>query len=277
MYAKKFDLSQVRESESCYLDSRYMNEVLKDYPGLVKEPMYVIVKERKSRTTGLMEEKIYFRFEMKPNNSNVPLLARLIIQTPTSRHCNLLIITREKIYRMEPLTDQYTEKINQLLENFFPEHDVETIEFALDEKNEKCEESGFCNAYVLMYALAYLNGEDFNPKDVRKFVRKIEETYPLPEGEPEIEYGPYHRGYHNHYGRGRRNYYGSPVLGGYPIYGGVPLYGGLGYGGLGYGGLGYGGLGYGGYGYGYPGYGVSAPVAAGALVGGLLGGAIANT
>ena len=277
MYAKKLDLSGVRESKNCYMDGRHFSEVLKEYPGLVKEPMYIIVKERKSRKTGLMEEKIYFRFEMKPNNSNVPLLVRLIIQTPTARHCNLLIFTPEKIYRMEPLRDQYTEKINQVLENFFPEHDVETIEFVLDEKNEKCEESGYCTAYCLMYALAYLNGEDFIPSDVRKFVRKIEETYPLPEGEPEIEYGPYHRGYHNHYGRGRRNYYGSPVLGGYPIYGGVPLYGGLGYGGLGYGGLGYGGLGYGGYGYGYPGYGVSAPVAAGALVGGLLGGAIANT
>ena len=268
MHKNKLDLSRVRESDSCYLDSRYFSQVLKDYPGLVKEPMYVIVKERKSRKTQLVEEKIYFRFEMKPNNSNVPLLVRLVIQTPTSRHCNLLIFSGQTIYRMEPLRDQYTEKIDQLLENFFPEHDVETIEFNLDEKNEQCEESGYCNAYVLMYALAYLNGEDFRPEEVRKFVRKVEETFSLPEGEPEIEYGRYHRGYHNHYGHGRRNYYGSPYIGGFPIYGG------LGYGGLGYGGLGYG---YPGYGYGYPGYGVSAPVAAGALVGGLLGGAIANS
>ena len=275
MFTKKLDLSGVCASKSCHMDGRYWNAVLSDYPGLVKEPMYIIIKERKSKKTGLMEEKIHFRwFNLESADKSAPLIARLIIQTPTARHCNLLIFTPEKIYRMEPLRDQYTEKIDQLIENFFPEHDVETIEFALDEKNEKCEESGYCTAYCLMYALAYLNGEDFIPADVRKFVRKVEDTYPLPEGEPEIEYGRYSRGYHNHYGHGRRNYYGSPYIGGFPIYGG---YGGLGYGGLGYGGLGYGGLGYGGYGYGYPGYGVSAPVAAGALVGGLLGGAIANS
>ena len=280
MFTKKLDLSGVHASKSCHMDGKYWNVVLSEYPGLVKEPMYIIIRERKSRKTGLMEEKIYFRFNIQAKDMSVPLIERLIIQTPTSRHCNLLIFTPEKIYRMEPLRDQYTEKINQLVENFFPEHDVETIDFSLDEKNEQCEESGYCTAYCLMYALAYLNGEDFNPANVRKFVRKVEQTYPLPEGEPEIEYGRYHRGFRNHYGYGGRNYYGSPYLGGVGYgglgYGGLG-YGGLGYGGLGYGGLGYGGLGYGGLGYGYPGYGVSAPVAAGALVGGLIGGAIANT
>lgn len=245
----------------CYMDGRYWNEVLKDYPGLVKEPMYIIIREKKSRETGMMEEKIHFRFDVKSNtnDSNLPLLARLIIQTPKSRHCNLLIITPEKLYRMEPLTDQYTEKIDEILEDFFFEHDLETIEFSLNEKNDKCEESGFCTAYVLMYALAFINGEDFNPSEVRKFVRQVEENYSLPEGEPEIEYGPYNHGYHGHYGYGGRNYYGAPVLGGF-----------------GYPGYGYGYPAYGGYGYGYPGYGVAAPVAAGAFLGGVLGGALAN-
>ncbi len=261
-----------RNSESCYLDGRYFNIVLKNYPGLIEEPMYVVIKNVKSYNTKLLREKVYLHFQPKTFNRDIYGLLRLIIDTPNGRHCNLLILdySGRKIYRFEPLGkfEPYYEKVNDLIEDVFPDFEIEPIDFSiedqvLDEKNPACKTSGFCTAYSLLYAYSFINQKDFNPDEIRKFVGKVETVYgPLSKGEEEIEYGRYDRHHHDHYGYGGRNYYGSPYIG-YPAYGGY-----------GYGGLGYSPYGYGGYGYGSP-Y-VSAPVAAGALIGGLLGGAVAG-
>ena len=286
-----------RNSESCYLDGRYFNLALKNYPGLIEEPMYVVIKNVKSYNTKLLREKVYLHFQPKTFNRDVYGILRLIIDTPNGRHCNLLILdySGRKIYSFEPLgkTESYYEKVNDLIEDVFPDFEIEPIDFSiedqiLDEKNPACRTSGFCTAYSLLYAYSFINQKDFNPDEIRKFVNKVETVYgPLPKGGEEIEYGPYHDydGHHNRYGYGGRNYYGSPYLGspygggyGSPYGGyGSPYAGGYGspYGG-GYGSPYAGGYGspYGG-GYGSPN--VSTPaVAAGALIGGLLGSAVAG-
>ena len=273
-----------RNSDSCYLDGRYFNLALKNYPGLIEEPMYVVIKNVKSYNTKLLREKVYLHFQPKTFNRDVYGILRLIIDTPNGRHCNLLILDYEnqKIYRFEPLgkSETHYEKVNDLIEDVFPDFEIEPIDFSiedqvLDEKNPACRTSGFCTAYSLLYAYSFINQKDFNPDEIRKFVHKVETLYgPLPQEGEEIEYGRYsqhdrHGGYNRHhrhhdhrYGYGGRNYYGSPYIG-YPVYGG-----------LGYGYGGYSPYGYGGYGYGSP-Y-VSTPVAAGALIGGLLGSAVAG-
>ena len=256
MYTDRLEVNEsYPNTQSCYLDGRYFNLVLSEYSGLLTNPMIVTIRKHKN------EEKIYINMAQSNVDTSKVGLLKLIIDLPDHKHTNLLLLDyqNKRAYRFEPLGHEgpYFQKINELVEeylDFFLNMDLEVInvpiEEALDTKNPKCKMSGFCNAYVIMYAYAFLRSKPFDPDNILKFAQKVEEVYgPLTEGREEIEYGDGHHNYHG-YNRG----YG--VGGGYGGYGG-------GYGGYnrGYGG-GYGGYGAGG---GYGGYG-----AGGALLGGLL-------
>lgn len=269
----------LENTQSCYLDGRYFNMVFQNYPALLAHPLYIDIRVAGIKSANRDEKKERYFVNMRENNikTHMPGLLRLVIQTPQTRHSNLLILdyNNSKVFRFEPLgkSAPYYEKVNDLimsyLGNFFP-FDLEVIDIEfdeiLDEKNPKCKKSGFCVAYNILYAYSYLKQISFDPANIRKFAKLVEMKYgPLPEEGEQVEYG---RGdYDRHrdgYGRG----YGYPPygvgypayggFGGYPVYGGYPAYGG-----------------YGGYGYPvYGGYGTSgAGLLGGLLVGGLLGAA----
>lgn len=176
-------------TESCYLDGKYFYKVLKEYPGTFEHPL-IIRKDRRGKYYVHMKESLV--------DTSLPGLLRLVIQTPESRHSNLLILDYDnaKVYRFEPTTNP-DEKINTIVEeylNMFVDIELEMIDInldeILDEKNPKCEKSGFCVAYIILYAQAYLNGTTFNPLDIRRFAKRIEKVYgPIPLNESEIEYG----------------------------------------------------------------------------------------
>ena len=250
------------ETKSCYLDGRYFNLVLKEHPGLLENPLHIVIKEMKSYNTKEVKEKIFVNMRESKINTSVTGLLRLVIETPKSRHSNLLILdyVNQKVYRFEPLgsTAPYFEKVNRLVEDYlsmFFDFDLEVIDLEfdeiLDEKNPHCKKSGFCTAYIILYALAYLTKKDFEPSNIRKFANKVEKQYGhLLTGREEIEFG--------HYGGG----------------GGGGRGGGFG-GGHGYGGGGHFGYG-GGYNRGYGGFGGGYGAGAGLLGGLLLGGALAS-
>ena len=265
------EYSREQDSKSCYLDGRYFNMVLADYPGLIKEPMYIVIKQIKSYNTKSLREKVYVNIKPVQPDTKHPGILRLIIDTPKGRHCNLLILDYESgtLFRFEPLgnTETYFSKVNDLLEDVFPDFELDNIhvdfeDTVLDEKNPNCRTSGFCTAYVLKYALAFISGKDYDPHSIRKFVAHVERKFgPLPKGNEEIEYGNrgYGGGYGGHHGYGGRSYYyNSPFVGGfgYPGYGlGVPYYG---------------------YGYPYPYYGGYGGNIAPIVATGLLAGALAS-
>jgi hypothetical protein len=266
----------LENTESCYLDGRYFNMVFQNYPALLTHPLYIDIRVAGIKSATRDEKKERYFVNMRENNikTHMPGLLRLVIQTPKTRHSNLLILdyNNSKVFRFEPLGKNapYYEKVNDLimsyLGNFFP-FDLEVIDIEfdeiLDEKNPKCKKSGFCVAYNILYAYSYLKQISFDPANIRKFAKLIEMKYgPLPEEGRQVEYGPWeHEGYehHHHYHDGYGGYGGY----GYPPYGGYGGYGGYGY------------PVYGGYGYpAYGGYGTSgAGLLGGLLVGGLLGAA----
>ena len=291
-YVENLDnYQELSNTESCYLDGRYFNLVFANYPGLLPHHLHIDISQTNVKTPTRNENVENVRIFMGENKIDHQFngLLRVVIHTPETIHSNLLILdyNNKKIYRFEPLgrNGPYYEKVTDLIANYFsdrfPSFDLEVldIEFETDD-NPKCQKSGFCVAYNILYAYAYLQRKDFNPTNIRKFAKLIETKYgPLPKEGAQVEYGP-RGGYHGggggyHHGGGYRGGYG----GGYGV---APFIGGLGLGlGLGavggYPGYGYPAYGYPpyGYGYGYPAYGYGyPPYAAEAATVGLVGGAL---
>ncbi len=195
MYTENLDdYNNERDSKACYLDGRYFNMLLKNYPGLIREPLKISIENSRSNE----REKVSFDFQAQPVNKNFYGVLRLLIDTPDEQHCNLLIFdySTSKIYRFDPFRSKYYEKVNTIIEKAFPDYKVENIAASVENiENPDCNVSGFCTAYALLYAYAFLNGKEFNPDNIRKFITKVENLYgPLPKGGEEIEYGPRRRG-----------------------------------------------------------------------------------
>ena len=200
MYTENLDDYRLsKPTDSCYLDSRYFYKVFVRYPGVISQPLKIDIYPNE------VSEKIFVSMDKTRIDAEQPGLLRVVIQTPTSRHCNLVILdyNEGKAYRFEPLGIEapYFNQINKAIEEYltlFLRMELEVIdidlEMVLDDKNPAClargERTGFCTAYIILYAYAYLNGKDFNPYYIRNFVTKIEETYgSLPEEGKEVEYG----------------------------------------------------------------------------------------
>ena len=178
------------ETNSCYLDSRYFYKCLLRYPGTIANPLNITIGKRRHNIF-MKDTKI---------NPDFPNLLRLSIKTPDSRHSNLLILDYQdaKVYRFEPLgkSAPYYDKINDMIEDYlsmFFDFDLEIIDIhegIYDEKSPRCRKSGFCVAYIILYCYAFLNGQPYDSRHIRRFAKKIEKTYgSLPKDFSEPEYG----------------------------------------------------------------------------------------
>jgi len=185
----------LKNSDSCYLPGNYFYKVFARYPGLLANPMEIKIRKNK---TG---ERTYVHMRETNIDKRYPGLLRVTIETPKTKHSNLLILDYDSgiVYRFEPLGKEapYFSEVNSLIEIYlsaFFNFDLEVVDSnfdeILDEKNPKCKKSGFCVAYIILYAYCFLNQKPFLPDDIRKFARKIEETYgTIPEYDHEVEYG----------------------------------------------------------------------------------------
>jgi len=181
-------------TQSCYLDGRYFNKVFERYPGLVKEPLNIVIV-RDKRTGEMRYENYMTQTEI---NNNYPGLLRVIINTPEGRHSSLVIIDYKdaKIYRFDPYgrKSPYFEQVNTIIERYldlYIDFDMYVVENPVyDQKNPKCVSGGFCVAYVIKYAYDYLNGRQFDPTEILRFAGMIENMYgPLSEEGKDVEFG----------------------------------------------------------------------------------------
>jgi len=177
-------------TNSCFLPANYFYKALLRYPGTLVNPLVIRKNKRGKNYIYMKDNKI---------NPEYPGLLRLVIDTPNSKHSNLLILDFKggKVFRFEPLGENTPgfEEVNSLIEDYLGmffdfELEIINLENVLDEKNPSCDKSGFCVAYIILYAYSYLNGQEYYPRDIRRFAKKIEKTYgSLPYESIEIEYG----------------------------------------------------------------------------------------
>ena len=185
------------DTMSCYLDGRYFNMVLSEYPGLIKEPLNIIIFQDKNKNL-----KYNTHMNQTNINNNFPGLLRVIINTPEGRHSNLLIIDYKgkKLYRFDPhgRKSPYFDQESKMIEEYFDQFidfDMYIIEAPIrNDQNNTCledgDESGFCVAYNIKYAYDYLNGRVYDPSHIMKFSNLIEQKYgKLPEEGKDVEYG----------------------------------------------------------------------------------------
>ena len=190
---------KLKPTTKCFTDGRYFNEVFKSYPGLIPAPLNINLVVDKN--TGKVSYQTYMNsFEL---NKEYPGLLRIIINTPNSRHSNLLILDykNSRVYRFEPYNKKsiYHDYINQIIQEYLGQYMVFTLYDLANplkelEINKTCNEagfkSGFCVAYIIKYAYDYLTGQKYNPVNIRKLSTLLEEKYKgLDPRYTDIEYG----------------------------------------------------------------------------------------
>jgi len=190
------DLSNYKSfapTNSCYLDGRYFNKVFNSYPGLIRNPLRIhIAKSGKEVMVGADMENTQI------NNRNYLGLLRVIIETPHSRHSNLLIINyqEKKIMWFEPYEHGFISEVKKTIKRYlgiyfdFKVQRVTQVIVKGEEVTPGCERSGFCMAYVIKYAYDTVLNQPFDGSEIRRFASCIESKLgPLTEGNADEEYG----------------------------------------------------------------------------------------
>lgn len=193
-----YNYKSQQPTQSCYLDGRYFNKVFAKYPGLVREPLNIVIV--RDKRTG--EVRYHDHMNQTAINNNFPGLMRVIINTPEGRHSSLVIVDYKdaRIYRFDPYGrfSPYFEQVNTIIERYldlYIDFDMYVIDNPVyEQKNPTCVAkgvpSGFCVAYVIKYAYDYLNGRQFDPSGIMQFAGTVEKMYgPLPEEGKDVEYG----------------------------------------------------------------------------------------
>jgi len=194
------DYTNLETTTKCFTDGRYFNKVFKSYEGLIPTPLNINLLI--DNNTG----KVSYQAYMNPHelNKDQPGQLRIIINTPNSRHSNLLILDyrNNKVYRFEPYNTRsvYHDYINQIIQEYLGKYmDFELYELdnplkGKAEVNGACIDagfkSGFCVAYIIRYAYDYLTGQKYDPTNIRKFSTLLENKYKgLDPRYADIEYG----------------------------------------------------------------------------------------
>lgn len=196
------------ESESCYLDGRYFNEVFKGYPGLSTSPLTIRVSSGENQHVDVFMPKVEV-------DCSYPILIRVITElTDEIRHSSLIIIYKksnyftffdavegEDIEQRSIVSDKIAQVCYMYVDNIFRGITMETVTMTMPKFESKCLVSGWCNGHIIMYTLECLDNYHFSntstytpfvyiPTNVKKFARMLEEEYELCScSKPEIEYG----------------------------------------------------------------------------------------
>jgi hypothetical protein len=174
-------------SERCWLDGDYIWNVLRAYPGMLKEPVNISLSEKSAKATGPICERCL----------NSAVKDRLIIRvkiaiTPedsqTMRHSNLLVLDFERgeALRFEPVNDHwFTEPINELLERYVqkiaPSLQFRTLDIHPQPiEDEDCPSQGMCVAFVVKAGLDIAMGRDIEEvslENIKRFSTAVEKLY----------------------------------------------------------------------------------------------------
>lgn len=179
--------------ELCYLDRRYFNLVLqaRGLKTVLENPMHLLVDNMdiQWKSSSISPSRISY--------------GCLVIHTSDFNHSTLFLLDplTSTCYWWDPFFDDAQmvglhNKVLTVIQNYFRSlgfHRFCEITQTVPNVNVNiCQRSGFCNAYILKYALALHENRNFNSSGIVQFANGIEKQYrhSLPLGKPEIDFGP---------------------------------------------------------------------------------------
>lgn len=174
----------------CYLDGRYFNLALAGYKELHSFPLIIRVTEQKEQ----YKVDVSIKKLPNPQPGEVKLVKCVFeyhnYQKVEIRHSNLLMFYHDTIYRFDPSGYDKLPQLSLLIQKLFDKSVIEIDPGSyIPENNPRCERSGFCNAYIIKYALSWLNNVKYDPSGIIIFSKGIIKNYnKLLRGSPEIEY-----------------------------------------------------------------------------------------
>ena len=214
-------------SKSCFLDGRYFNLVLRPlYKGIITSPLIIKIKQHDCE----LHAKIKCKIDLTQLKGDCLKIVRVIIHAEQIRHSALLFFnpsTRECWFWNPVMNETHSvidliiiQKIKEYL--CLDKHMLNIKKTVINESiDENCDESGYCNAYIIMYVLCWLRDIELCLDNVKKFMYCIEKYYCRDLiGSPDIEYRYGRRGYG---GYGRRGYGGTGLGLGLGLLGGIAL------------------------------------------------------
>lgn len=189
--AKITDYQKYQPSKSCYLDGRYFNKVLKFYPGLLENPLYLHIDDN----------GIYLQMVNTMIAPDYFGILRVVVTAKDMRHSMVVIFDHDGqvayIYdpnsNKNPLLHQLLfDNISQYLKNYL-DYQYLDVKYPDPPKTRlaQCDKSGVCNALVLLFAYKFIKGEKFTDNDiknVRRFMNAVESNYVLGSSQPDVEY-----------------------------------------------------------------------------------------
>lgn len=197
MVADLDDYMSYPETTQCGLDGRYFNKVFEGYSGLIRNPIVIDLFAEMSPQK--ISGGVSISLDMKQTrfNPSVINILRVIIETPNSRHSNVILFDPKSaiVWWIEPFKHEFSDRVRNEIEEYLSRvfRDVKILDLVLDVPDLKtagCQQSGFCVAYIIKYVYDVIFAKrTFNPIGIKRFASKIESTYTLTSGIPDIEYG----------------------------------------------------------------------------------------
>jgi len=198
------DYSKYSNTKNCYLDGRYFYSCFEDYPGLCKEPMHIKTSQD---DTGFYSDIFLEHSRMDHSvpilikgiiaHNNEPLHSVLIIiypETKGTRHVSLFDPIELSRGVNEDMAIKTTEAIGVLVESYLStvlrNILLETITLTIPKVRASCVVSGYCNAFIILYAFSELSNTSYDPEEIKRYCTLIESNYSVCDDcEPSIEYG----------------------------------------------------------------------------------------
>lgn len=161
------------------MDGRYFNKVLEEYEGLIPNPLYLTITD----------SDVQAKMESSHLTMDVLNVMRVVITTPKMRHSTLLVIDPcEMMYWWwNPRVGDSNLRLHTQCRLLIKQYMGKFGTFAERAIEEPIAHSGYCNAYVLKYALSLALGEEYEEGSIITFAREVEANYAVT-GPPELEY-----------------------------------------------------------------------------------------
>lgn len=189
------------ESDKCYVDGWYFNEVLDDVEG-------ICLNKGQPVTIKLTPHSNTITFPIWDISTENLAVSRVVIEDARGkyqrRHTNSIVIDNinQEVYRLDPLEDtamnpEHQMKIDSLMRKVYDSLGVGDYEMKSLTRNFRkpakplgCDQYGYCVAEAIWFTLEVIGAAETHERsDQRRYLTYLETMYGMPPGNPDVSYG----------------------------------------------------------------------------------------